>query len=184
MDQHHHHCSVFVRALHDHFAVMSRYWLRNSLKECRLEHLADIITVFVKEPVRVVLDSRHLCLFDVPWAKLPLRLFSRRGCCTLRSLLLSAPVPFKVRIDNLFKARYSHFKYNSYVDARFRRDALIMAFAAEIMNMFPLQNEKTQCAPVVARTIEQCVSSHLPVTHPLYRQLTKKLRAFYNQNKK
>ena len=178
------HCLQFIRALHTVFPLMVRYWLTTTLKQCQLSDLDEIIKILVTSPVRIVVDSSHIFVFATHWAKIPLRSFSSRGRDAIHRMLIDVPMPFKMKLNSFYKPNYTNFKYNSYVDARFRRDALVMAFVGDILSMFTLPREKEMCKAIIGQEVLRCAAKNLPATHPLYRQLNKKIYTFCHENKK
>lgn len=177
------HCLQFIRALHAAFPVMVHYWLAAPLKHCQLRDLDQIITTILTDPVRIAVDSHHIFVFATHWAKIPLRSFSCRGRDTIRRMLEAVPVPFKMKMNSFYRPKYGGFKYDAYVDARFQRGALVMALAREILRMFPLRHEKRLCRMIIAEQFVCTANENLFATHPLYRDLIKKINEFSIENK-
>lgn len=176
-------CRQFVSMLHGIFPVIVRYWLQGPLKQCELHHFDELVKIVLTYPIRISIDGHHVFLFATHWAKVPFTLLPSRGRAAIYQLLTKTPLPFKMKLDSFYRPQYDNFRYDAYVDARFRRDALLLAFAREILSMFSLRDERRLCRAIVVNEFGRIINNTLNTTHPLHRQSTKKIILFSGENK-
>ena len=172
-----------VRLIHSNFSRICHYWLHVTLQDCQVEQLEHVLVTIMTRSICLELDSHHFYLFsDAPWSRFPLRMFSKSQCSILQHLVSSSVEnnTFRLCVDCSYTIRYKRFLYNSYVEGRFRRIALIKSFLSELFLLFPpvdssseLSNAHICCCNIVLNLVQTLCVKNLFATHPLRCNLLK-----------
>ena len=160
---------------HDNMKKFCHYWLNITLKDCVLENLGDIFKVLLCHSIRVQIDSRFIYWLEgAPWSRFPLRLLGKSDCSVIQHLLsgVRSHKTFHLHVDGSYRVRYDRFRYNSYLDGRFRRIVLLKVFVGEVVSMLPLDVAWGKCALIlVSDELKRSASDNLFRTHPLHRNV-------------